>query len=237
MIFYYQAIDKIKDIDKIELINFTMTNIIDLPKEIPIFPLSNFILFPGTSAPLNIFEPRYVQMINDSMKTHRIIGMVQPKKTGKLSNPDLYKVGCIGKITSFSETEDGRYLIVLSGKIRFKILEELITKKPYRECKVDFTGYSEDLKEFSEDIKFSDLELVFKNLKSLFKKKGYILNWKNLEKQSLDYTINTLSMASPFSIEEKQVLLESKDLKNRKIKLEEILNTYLMDNFSNNTLQ
>ena len=209
----------------------------DLPNILPVFPLSNFIIFPRTTVPLNIFEPRYIQMIDKSMKGNRLIGMIQPKKTGELKKPDLHEVGCAGKIVSFNETEDGRYLIVLSGISRFKIIEELETPKLYRNFKVDFENFFYDLDEKREEIKFSDLKLIFKNLKSLFIKQGYIIDWKELEKQSLDQTINTLSMASPFSLEEKQVLLESKDLNIRKEKLEEILNTYILDNFNNKTLQ
>ena len=207
-----------------------------LPKTISIFPLSNFIFFPQTTVPLNIFEPRYIQMVDDAMKANRIIGMVQPKKTNQ-TIPILYNVGCAGKITSFNETEDGRYLIVLDGISRFKILEELNNDKLYRECKVNFDKFSNDMNNQKEEIKFSDLELIFKNLKSLFNKQGYAINWKELEKQSLDQTINTLSMASPFSLEEKQVLLETANLKERKKKLEEILKTYTLDNFGNKTLQ
>ena len=207
-----------------------------LPKTISIFPLSNFIFFPQTTVPLNIFEPRYIQMVDDAMKGDRIIGMVQPKKSNQ-TIPILYNVGCAGKITSFNETEDGRYLIVLDGISRFKILEELNNDKLYRECKVNFDKFSNDINNQKEEIKFSDLELIFKNLKSLFNKQGYTINWKELEKRSLDQTINTLSMASPFSLEEKQVLLETINLNERKQKLEEILKTYTLDNFSNKTLQ
>ena len=206
-------------------------------KTIPIFPLNGVLLLPGGNLPLNIFEPRYIQMIDDSMKTHRMIGMVQPKKTGELMKPDLYNIGCLGKITSFNETDDGRYLIIIKGVNRFKIIEEISTNKLYRLCKVSFKEFNEDLVKKKEDIKFSDLELVFKNLKSIFEKKGYMIDWKNLEKQNLDQTINTLAMASPFSLEEKQVLLESKDLISRKKNLETILKTYIIDNFNNTTLQ
>ena len=207
-----------------------------LPKTISIFPLSNFIFFPQTTVPLNVFEPRYIQMVDDAMKGDRIIGMVQPKKSNQ-TIPVLYNVGCAGKIISFNETEDGRYLIVLDGISRFKILEELNNDKLYRECKVNFDNFSNDINNQKEEIKFSDLELIFKNLKSLFNKQGYTINWKELEKQSLDQTINALSMASPFSLEEKQVLLETINLNERKLKLEEILKTYTFDNFSNKTLQ
>lgn len=208
-----------------------------LPAEVPIFPLSNFIIFPDTTVPLNIFEPRYIQMIDESMKSHRLIGMIQPKKTGSIKKPDIYSIGCAGKITSFNETEDGRYLIVLSGVSRFKVLSEINTNKLYRICNVDFEMFKKDLDKQTEELKFKDLELIFKNLKSLFNKQGYIINWKDLEKQSFDQTINTLSMASPFSLEEKQILLEAPNIQDRKEKLEEILKTYILDNFSNTTVQ
>ena len=212
-----------------------MKKIIDLPKKIFVFPLSNFIIFPNTSVPLNIFEPRYIEMIDDSMKTNRIIGMVQPKNQKKI--PDLYSIGCAGKITSFNETNNGRYLIVIKGISRFKISKEINNNKPYRECEVSFEEYNKDLIKNFNEIKFTDLKLIFKNLKSLFKKKGYMIDWKELEKQSLDQTINTLVMASPFSLEEKQILLETIDINNRKIELEKILNTYIVDNFNNKTIQ
>jgi len=208
----------------------------NLPKKISVFPLSNFIIFPNTSVPLNIFEPRYIEMVDDSLKTNRIIGMIQPKKQKK-NIPELYSVGCAGKITNLNETDDGRYLIVINGICRFKILKEINNNKTYRECEISFDEYNEDTEEKNNEIKFTDLELIFKNLKSLFKKKGYIINWKELEKQSLDKTINTLAMASPFSLEEKQVLLETININNRKKKLEKILNTYIFDEFNNKTIQ
>tara|TARA_Y100000591_G_scaffold325478_1_gene346512 strand:+ start:515 stop:1159 length:645 start_codon:yes stop_codon:yes gene_type:complete len=210
----------------------------ELPKIIPVFPLSNFIIFPGTTVPLNIFEPRYLEMIDDSMKTNKIIGMIQPK-TSKNSNniPELYNVGCLGKIISFRETEDGRYLIELRGILRFEKIKELKTEKKYRTLEIQFDNYYHDLKKEKEQLKFNDLELVFKDLKSLFEKRGFIINWKALEKQSLDETINALAMASPFSLEEKQILLEAKNLDLRKDKISEILKTYTYDLFNNNTLQ
>tara|TARA_Y100000590_G_C15409992_1_gene897204 strand:- start:38 stop:676 length:639 start_codon:yes stop_codon:yes gene_type:complete len=208
----------------------------DLPKIIPVFPLSNFIIFPKTAVPLNIFEPRYISMINDSMKSNKLIGMIQPKNS-KRDTPELYNIGCAGKITSFSETEDGRYLIMLNGVSRFKVIKEIKSDTLYRKCEVSFEEFNFDFDTKQTEINFSDLELIFKNLKSLFKKKGYIINWKEFEQQSLDQTLNTLSMASPFSLEEKQILLECADLQTRKKKLEEILKTYLLDNFNNKTIQ
>ncbi len=210
----------------------------DLPITVPVFPLSNFIIFPKTTVPLNIFEPRYIDMINDSMKSNKLIGMIQPKISNKKQiNPELHKVGCLGKITSFRETEDGRFLIELKGLIRFRQIKELITENKYRILEVDFKSFYQDLENKKEELKFSDLELIFKDLKSLFEKRGFIINWKALEKQSLDETINALAMASPFSLEEKQVLLEAENLDIRKDKISQILNTYTFDNFDNTTLQ
>jgi len=211
----------------------------DLPNIIPIFPLSNFILFPKTTVPLNIFEPRYIDMVNDSMKGNKLIGMIQPKMIKKKSYtvPELHQIGCMGKITVFQETEDGRYLIELKGIIRFEITKEVLSNKKYRECEIDFKNYHHDLENQKEELKFSDLELIFKDLKNLFEKKGYVINWNALEKQSLDETINALAMASPFSLEEKQILLETKNLDLRKTKIAEILSTYSYDNFDNTTIQ
>ena len=208
----------------------------NLPKIIPVFPLSNFIIFPKTNVPLNIFEPRYIEMVDDAMKEDKIIGMIQPKNSTQ-SIPELYSVGCAGKITSFNETEDGRYLIILSGISRFKIVEELKDQKLYRKYKVNFDDFASDLDERKEEIKFSDLKLIFNNLKSLFVKEGYNINWKELENQSLNQTINTLAMASPFSLEEKQILLETVNINERKKKLELILSTYSFSDFNNTTIQ
>ena len=213
----------------------------DLPNVISVFPLSNFIIFPKTTVPLNIFEPRYIDLVNDCMKSDKLIGMIQPKPVSQEKNivefPELHKIGCLGKIVSFKETEDGRYQIDLKGVIRFKILKELKTNKAYREFEVDYSTYLKDLNDEKEDLKFSDLELIFRDLKSLFEKRGFIINWKALEKQSLDETINALAMASPFSLEEKQVLLEAVNLDLRKNKIAEILTTYTFDEFNNTTLQ
>jgi len=211
----------------------------NLPKILPIFPLSNFIIFPKTTVPLNIFEPRYVDLINDSMKSNKLIGMIQPRYSKNNDNfiPDLYQVGCMGKITSFKETNDNRYLIELKGLIRFQIVNEIKSNKKYRECEINFKNFHQDLEKEEQDIKFSDLELIFKDLKSLFEKRGFIINWKALEKQSLDETINALAMTSPFTLEEKQVLLEAKNLDKRKTKISEILTTYIFDQYNNTTIQ
>ena len=211
----------------------------NLPKKIPVFPLSNFIIFPKTTIPLNIFETRYIEMINDSMSSNKLIGMIQPLSQNSVNQEDinLHQVGCLGKIVSFKETEDNRYLIELKGLIRFQIMNEIKSKKKYREYEVDFKRFNHDLDDKKEKLKFSDLELIFKDLKALFEKRGFIINWKELEKQSSDEIINALAMASPFSLEEKQVLLEAENLNIRKNKIAEILSTYAYDVFNNTTVQ
>ena len=210
----------------------------NLPRKLPVFPLSNFIIFPKTTVPLNIFEPRYIDMINDSMQSDKLIGMIQPKNSlDKKNRPELYEIGCAGKITSFNETEDGRFLIELKGLTRFKNVKEIETEKKYRILEVSYKNFYQDLINEKEEIKFSDLELIFKDLKSLFEKRGFIINWKALEKQSLDETINALAMASPFTLEEKQILLEAKNLDLRKNKIAEILKTYTFDIYDNTTIQ
>ena len=214
-----------------------MINIKDLPTTIAVFPLSNFIIFPNTTVPLNIFEPRYVHMIKDSMINNKIIGLIQPRKDNPNTIPALHDVGCLGKITKFKDAGGGRYLIDLSGLCRFNIVKEIKNNKSYRECLINFDNFHHDLKIPIKDLKFTDLELIFKDLKSLFLKKGYIINWKSLEKQDLNETINALAMASPFSLEEKQILLESENLELRKDKIAEILKTYTLDNYNNTTVQ
>ena len=210
----------------------------DLPEILSIFPLSNFIIFPKTTVPLNIFEPRYIDMINDSMKSNKFIGMIQPKNSKESDFiPQLYDIGCMGKIVSFKENDNGQFLIELKGMIRFKIIREIKTDKKYRQCKINFETFHTDLYEKKETLQFSDLKLIFKDLKNLFEKRGFIINWKGLEKQSLDETINALAMASPFTIEEKQILLEAKNLETRKTKISEILTTYSFDNYNNTTIQ
>ena len=209
----------------------------DLPKTIPVFPLSNFIIFPHTTVPLNIFEPRYIEMINDSMKTNKMIGLIQPKSNDDGSIPGLHKIGCLGKIINFNDTSDGRYMVELNGIIRFEITREIKDTKPYRICEASYDGFELDLTPEKKKLKFSNLESIFKDLKLLFEKKGYIINWKSLEKQDLNETINALAMASPFSLEEKQILLESENLVARKDKISEILSTYSFDNFQNTTIQ
>ena len=135
-----------------------MENKKKLPNKIPIFPISNFIIFPKTTVPLNIFEPRYIKMVDDSMKNSRMIGMIQPKKNSNNSIPELYNIGCLGKITSFNESEDGRYLIIINGLSRFKIVDEIENNKLYRECNVSFNEFKNDINYNKEAIKFLTYE-------------------------------------------------------------------------------
>ena len=208
-----------------------------LPKTISVFPLSNFIIFPNTTVPLNIFESRYIEMVKDSLNTNQMIGLVQPKTNDNNSILNLHSVGCLGKITKFKDTSDGRYLIDLNGLIRFNIVKEIKSNKLYRTFEITFDNYKNDLNKKKETTKFDGLDKIFKDLKSLFEKKGYIINWKSLKNQDLSETINALAMASPFTLEEKQILLESENLEVRKNKIAEILTTYNYDNFDNTTVQ
>ncbi len=214
-----------------------MDKSINLPKKISVFPLSNFIVFPETTVPLNIFEPRYLQMISDSMASDRIIGIIQPRKTGELKKPELFDVGCACKIISFNETDDGRYIIIIKGINRFKVVQEIENKKLYREINVDYNLYKDDENLDQENFEFSKIKKILANLKLLFEKKGYQINWKDLEKQNVYQTLSALSMASPFTILEKQILLESKDLNERHIKFQEILKTYNTDHSNIKTIQ
>ena len=142
----------------------------NLPTKIPVFPLSNFIVFPETTVPLNIFEPRYLKMIDDSMSTDRIIGMIQPKRMGELKKPDLFDVGCLCKIVSFNETDDGRYIILIKGINRFKKVKEIENKKLYRELFVDYNLYKNDEKLNNENFEFSKIKQILDELKILFDK-------------------------------------------------------------------
>ena len=218
-----------------------MINLLNLPEKIPIFPLPNFIFFPKTFVPLNIFEPRYLQMINDIIQKDKLLGMVQPKnyriKKAGIKELELYSIGCMGKIINFNETEGGKIILILKGISRFKINSELPSEKLYRKFHVSYNEFKNDLKSNNEEKKNPDLDKIFKNLKKLFKKKGYLFDWNQIKKQTLEQTINTFCMISPFSLEEKQILLETKNINERKIKLKEILNTCLIDNFEINTIQ
>ena len=165
------------------------------PKKIPVFPLSNFIVFPNTTVPLNIFEPRYLKMTEDSMSTNRLIGIIQPKKTGDTKNPDLFDVGCVCRIISFNETDDGRYIIILKGLNRFKKINEIENNKLYRELNVNYELYEQDENSEKENYEFKKLDKILRELKILFEKKGYQINWRDLKNQSVYQTLSALSMS------------------------------------------
>mgnify|MGYP001211560477 FL=1 len=217
----------------LSLIKFFYYNSImkSLPNIIPIFPLSGVIYFPKTNLPLNIFERRYLDLVNDTYSKDKLMGMVQSQKNGKA----VYKVGCLGKINELQKSADGRILINLTGITRFNILQEVDNKKLYREFKVDYKNFELDLK---SDSNGQDTEKLMEKAKSFFKKNGLILNWKELEKLDEYQKINTLSMISPVTNEEKQKLLESLTIKDKIDTLENIISFYLHEvNFTNQTVQ
>jgi Lon protease-like protein len=199
---------------------------IDLPKTIPVFPLSGVIFFPNTNLPLNIFEPRYLALVSDCMKSNKYMGMIQAKH----NTSDVYSVGCLGKITEHKTTNDGRLLINLVGVTRFQIKSELNNNKLYREFIVDYEKFSDDLKKVNEEIKsFDEVSELYKKTKIFFKKNGLLLNWNEFEKLDENQRINTLAMIAPISNEEKQTILESVQLKTKTKTLSEIINFYLHD--------
>ena len=208
----------------------------DLPKKIAIFPLSNAIFFPKTILPLNIFEDRYLQLVDDCMKTERLFGMIQPRDKS-IAKPNLYSVGCLGKIVNFNETNDKRFIISLSGVIRFRLKEELNTKKLYREFLVDYAAFTNDLteKKIKED-KYRKSNL-FSKIKLFLEKKNYLIEFNELDKLNFDQLISTICMISPFSVEEKQKLVEAIQIDEKLNVLDEIINFNLLDNSENLTIQ
>ena len=201
------------------------------PSVIPVFPLSGVIYFPKTNLPLNIFEQRYVDLVNDTYKNDKLMGMVQSQRNGN----QVYKIGCLGRISDLQKSEDGRILINLTGVTRFKILEEVENKKLYREFKVDYKGFEIDLKDPTGDLDTDDL---MHKAKKFFKKNGLLLNWREFEKLDKAQKINTLSMISPVTNEEKQKLLEAMTIKDKVNTLDSIISFYLHDvNFNNQTVQ
>tara|TARA_B100000965_G_C19489888_1_gene712522 strand:- start:470 stop:1108 length:639 start_codon:yes stop_codon:yes gene_type:complete len=208
----------------------------ELPKKISVFPLSNAIFFPRTILPLNIFEKRYLQMVSDSMKENKLFGMVQPK-IQKNKNMGLYKVGCLGKIISFNETKDNRFIIALSGITRFKITEEVNNNKLYREFIVDYSEYLKDLKKNEIEEKKYEKNNLLKKVELLFNKMDCYVELKEFKKLSFDQLISTISMVSPFSIEEKQKLIETIEIEDKFKALDDIINFNLLDTQNNKTIQ
>jgi len=208
----------------------------DLPSNIPIFPLSNAIFFPKTILPLNIFDDRYIQLIEDCMKGKRIFGMVQPKK--KLSStPEVYQVGCLGKIVTFNEASDKRFIISLSGISRFKIKKELKTDKLYRIFSVDYSDFIDDFEFKKNNIVSFNKNILLKKVKIFFNKLNYSLEFNELLKLDFDQLVNTVSMVAPFSGEEKQKLLETIKIEEKIKLLEQIIDFNLVDIQENKTIQ
>ena len=203
----------------------------NLPNTIPIFPLSGVIYFPKTNLPLNIFEQRYVDLVTDTYNKDKLMGMVQSQKNGN----EVYKVGCLGKISDLQKIKDGRILINLTGITRFEILKEIENKKLYREFKVNYKNYEEDLKNLSV---IPNTEKLIDKDKIFFKKNGLLLNWVEFNKLDENQKINTLSMISPVTNEEKQKLLEALTLRDKIETLENIISFYLHGvNFETQTIQ
>ena len=205
------------------------------PKQIPVFPLSGVIYFPRTNLPLNIFEERYLDLVNDSFRSDKLMGMVQAKKEGK----EVYKVGCLGKISALKKLEDGRILINLSGITRFEIIKEINTNKLYREFQVDYKKFSIDIeKKKRDEIRKNEFDLFLDKAKKFFENNGLMLNWKEFSKLDVTQQINTISMIAPITNEEKQKLLETITLRDKTDTLKKIIEFYLYDKLTNkNTLQ
>ena len=201
------------------------------PNIIPVFPLSGVIYFPKTNLPLNIFEQRYLSLINDAYNKDKLMGIVQSKK----KNSSVYEIGCLGKISDYQKSKDGRILINLTGISRFKILKEVPNNKLYREFEVDYENFIEDVKNTHSEV---DAKELMEKAKTFFKKNGLLLNWKEFEKLDHAQKINTLAMIAPITNEEKQKLLETISLENKIKTLESIISFYLYETSeSNQTIQ
>ena len=197
------------------------------PNIIPVFPLSGVIYFPKTNLPLNIFEQRYLNLVNDAYNKDKFMGMVQSKK----EDNDVYEIGCLGKISDYQKIKDGRVLINLTGVSRFKILKEVSNNKLYREFEVDYKSFTQDTDEIDNVV---NSENLMKKTKSFFEKNGLLLNWKEFEKLDNTQKINTLAMISPITNEEKQKLLEASTLKEKVKNLEDIISFYLFETGNRN---
>lgn len=189
----------------------------DLPEVIPVFPLPGALLLPRGQMPLNIFEPRYLEMIDDALRDgHRLIGMIQPDTTHSRSEstPALFRVGCVGRITQLAETGDGRYILELTGVARFKVVEELSVMTPYRQCKVDFFPFVDDFtaRKGEDDV---DRQAVLAALTRFLKANQLKVDWDGINSAPNEALVNALAMMSPYGTAEKQALLEAPDLKTR----------------------
>jgi len=200
---------------------------IKLPNIIPIFPLNGVIFFPETNLPLNIFEPRYLKLIDDCLKKDKFMGMIQLKR----NNSDVYSVGCLGKITEYKKTKDGRVIINLAGITRFETKTEINNNKDYRVFEVAYEKFEVDLEKNKEQSnKIEKINDLSEKTKVFFKKNGLLLNWKEFEKLGQNQKINTLAMIAPISNEEKQTVLESVNAQSKTKILSEIIEFYLYEN-------
>ena len=204
------------------------------PKQIPVFPLSGVIYFPRTNLPLNIFEDRYLDLVNDSFRSNKLMGMVQSKKENNL----VYKVGCLGKISDYQETSDGRVLINLTGITRFEITKEITNQKKYREFEVNYEKYHKDVLGPEKIAVAYDKLNFMEKVKRFFEKNGLMINWKEFDKLDEAQKINTLSMIAPISNEEKQKLLETISLNDKTNTLLNIIKFYSYENsYDKETIQ
>ncbi len=192
----------------------------DLPRTVPVFPLTGCILLPRSSLPLNIFEPRYLTMINDAMSEARVIGIIQPQASGGATESpsgksySLRQTGCAGRITSYTETDEGRILVTLTGISRFEVVSERQTAKPYRICEITTVTFEDDfISGHGQDEVDWDKFLTI--LKNYLETRKLVADWQSIQRSPAEMLINTLSMISPYGPEEKQALLEARDLKTR----------------------
>ncbi|GAA3844872.1 LON peptidase substrate-binding domain-containing protein [[Pseudomonas] carboxydohydrogena] len=189
----------------------------DLPETIPVFPLSGALLLPRGQMPLNIFEPRYLEMVDDALRDgHRMIGIIQPDAAHSQSeeHPKLFRVGCVGRITQFGETGDGRYILELTGIARFQVVDELTVLTPYRQCKVDFFPFIDDFvaRKGEDEV---DRDAVLDTLTKFLKANSLKVDWDGIRAAPNEALVNALAMMSPYGPAEKQALLEAPDLKTR----------------------
>jgi Lon protease-like protein len=205
-----------------------------LPENIPVFPLSGVIFFPKTNLPLNIFEPRYLALVKDCFRANKYMGMIQTKR----DSSDVYSIGCLGKITEYKETKDGRLIVNLTGTSRFEIKSEVANNKIYREFNVSYKKFLGDMGKEKQTLFKEKIENLFQKIKIFFKKNGLLLNWEEFEKLDQDQKINTLAMIAPISNEEKQTILESAHIDTKTKVLSEIIEFYLHEKPTNSfTLQ
>ena len=208
----------------------------NLPSEISVFPLSNAVFFPRTVLPLNIFEEKYIQLVNDCMKGERMFGMVQPKTRNNKSS-EVYQIGCLGKIISFNETIDKRFVITLSGLIRFRIKKEVNKDKLYRRFNVDYSEFLNDLNFEEKKLSNFNRSALLNKIKNFLKKINYRIDYKELAELNLDQLVSSVSMISPFSVEEKQKLVEAIDIEDKIKLLNEIINFNMFEQEENKTIQ